>query len=72
MTRLLERAITEIQNLPPTDQDAIASLILEEIADDRRWDEAFAKSHDRLAQIAEQVRAEIRAGKVQALRLEEL
>jgi len=36
MTRLLEQAIEEARKLPASEQDAIAALILDELADDRR------------------------------------
>ena len=48
MTQLLERAIAEARNLPEPAQGAIAALILEQIADDQVWDEAFARSQDQL------------------------
>lgn len=40
MTELLERAIARLQALPESEQDAIASMILEEIADDLNGDVA--------------------------------
>ena len=46
MTQLLEKALHEVSKLPPEKQEAIASVILEELEDDRRWDEAFAASQD--------------------------
>ena len=33
-------------------QDAIAAIILEEILDDRRWDDAFARSQDQLGRLS--------------------
>lgn len=44
MTELLKRAIARLKTLPPSDQNAITTLILEELEDDRRWDESFARS----------------------------
>ena len=64
MTQLLEQALTEIKKLPESEQDAIASLILEEIADDERWQESFARSQDQLARLAAKVREDVRAGRV--------
>jgi hypothetical protein len=72
MTQLLERAIKEIQGLPETEQDAIASLILDELADEKLWDETFARSQDKLSRMAEKVRADIRAGKVKDISVEDL
>ena len=39
MTHLLERAIEAVNNLPETEQDAIAALILEQVASLRLGDE---------------------------------
>ena len=67
MTELLERAITRLQTLPESEQNAIASIILDEIEDERRWDEAFSRSPDILAKLAASAMAEYRAGKAQEL-----
>jgi hypothetical protein len=72
MTQLLERAIGEAQKLPPSDQDAIAALILEELADDRRWDDAFAASQDRLSKLAAKVKGDIASGRVRDIGIDEL
>jgi len=72
MTALLEQALAEVHKLPPDQQDAIATLILEELADEERWDRAFAQSHDALARLADKVRAEKQAGKVQPIGFDEL
>jgi len=61
MTRLLQQALAEIEKLSAGEQDAIAARILEEIADERRWDEAFARSQDQLGRMAERVRQEVLA-----------
>ncbi|HEX7185093.1 MAG TPA: hypothetical protein VF756_24910 [Thermoanaerobaculia bacterium] len=68
MTSLLEQALQEIQKLPPAEQDAIASLILKEIRDERLWDEKFACSQDKLARMAEKTREDIRAGRTRGVR----
>jgi len=52
MTELLDRAIAKLQTLPDSEQNAIAAIILEEIEDERRWDEAFSRSPDILARLA--------------------
>ena len=67
MTELLEQAIARLKTLPSSDQDAIAAMILEELEDEARWDEAFAKSQDVLAKLADEAMAEYRAGKTQVL-----
>ncbi|GAX44404.1 hypothetical protein NIES4075_54220 [Tolypothrix sp. NIES-4075] len=44
MTKLLEEAIAAVSQLSESQQDAIASLILEELASKQSWNKAFAKS----------------------------
>jgi hypothetical protein len=72
MTTLLEQAFAEVQRLPPAQQDAIAALILEELADDARWDHAFAQSADVLARLAQKARANKRAGKAKPMGFDDL
>jgi hypothetical protein len=72
MTQLLQQAIGEIQKLPDADQDAIAALILAELEDDRRWDEQFAQCQPQLAKLAEKVREDVQAGRVQAMDVDKL
>ena len=72
MTKLLEEAFAKASKLPDQEQDALAAVILEELASERRWDQAFADSADLLAQLAEQALAEHQAGKTQMLDPERL
>ena len=72
MTKLLEEAFVEASKLPEQEQDALAAVILEELASERRWDQAFADSADLLAQLADQALAEHRAGKTHVLDPERL
>ncbi|HXX83513.1 MAG TPA: hypothetical protein VEN29_05975 [Casimicrobiaceae bacterium] len=67
MTRLLEAALGEVAKLPPSEQDAIAAILLEELASEQRWNELFAKSQDVLAKLAEEALAEHRAGRTKPL-----
>jgi hypothetical protein len=67
MTDLLERAISSLKTLPEEEQNAIAAIILDEIEDERRWDEAFSRSPDTLAKLAAFAMTEYRAGKTQEL-----
>ena len=46
MTELLDRAIAKLKTLSTSEQDALASMILEELEDDMRWDKAFSRSPD--------------------------
>jgi hypothetical protein len=72
MTQLLEQALAEVRKLAEPEQDAIAALILEELADERRWNEAFACSQAPLARLAAKVREDIRAGRVRRVGMDDL
>ncbi|MHC5935437.1 hypothetical protein [Nostoc sp.] len=72
MTKLLEQAIALVKQLPETEQDAIAALILEELEDEAHWDKIFATSPDALAELATAALAEDQAGKIQELDIETL
>ncbi|WP_009634042.1 hypothetical protein [Synechocystis sp. PCC 7509] len=67
MTELLENVIAQLKTLPANEQDAIASIILEEIEMEQRWDESFSRSPDTLAKLAASAMAEYREGKTQKL-----
>ncbi|WP_089726616.1 hypothetical protein [Candidatus Thiosymbion oneisti] len=69
MTQLLERAVKKARSLPEEDQNSVAAIILEEIEDEVRWDQAFANSQDMLAKLASEAMEEDRAGKTQELDL---
>ena len=69
MTDLLESAIAQLKTLPSIEQDAIAKMILDELEDERRWDESFARSPDLLAKLAAEAMNEHHAGKTQELDL---
>jgi hypothetical protein len=62
MTDLLEKALTEVAKLPPPEQDALAAILLAELASEQRWTESFARSQDALAKLAEEALTEYRAG----------
>lgn len=72
MTSLLQQALVKLEKRSAAEQDAIAAIILEELADEERWQQAFANSPEKLAALAEQVRADIAAGRVHALGIDEL
>jgi hypothetical protein len=67
MTHRLEQAISALQKLPEPAQDAIATLILDQISDDMAWDEAFAQTQGQLAVLANKARADAAAGRVRRL-----
>jgi hypothetical protein len=64
MTQRLEQAISELAKLPEPAQDAIATFILDQIADDVAWDDAFSRSQDQLAELARKAREDVAAGRV--------
>lgn len=72
MTQLLEEVLTKVRQLPASEQDAIAQLILDELEDEQQWDAAFARSQDVLSRLAEKARADIRAGKTKSIGMDEL
>ncbi|MBM4329332.1 MAG: hypothetical protein FJ118_19480 [Deltaproteobacteria bacterium] len=71
MTKL-EKAFVAASKLPAKEQDAFAEWILEELASERRWQQAFARSGDALAKLAEEALAEHRAGRTRELDPERL
>jgi hypothetical protein len=64
MIALLERALAEVARLPEEEQEVIATLILDEIAAKRGWDERFAKAQDQLGALMRSARAEVARGDV--------
>lgn len=67
MTQLLEKAFSEAAKLPEEEQNALAEWILDELDSEHQWDEAFAKSQDLLAKLADEALKEYQAGKTQPL-----
>jgi hypothetical protein len=63
MTTLLEQAVAKARDLPASEQDALANLILEEIEADQKWDQLFARSPDKLRKLADRAWAEHENGK---------
>ena len=72
MSQLLDHAVAEVRKLADADQDAIAALILQEIEDDRQWDEALAKSPGKLAALAARAEEQVKSGKCRVARFDEL
>ena len=62
MTDLVEKALTEVKKLPPSEQDAVAAILLQELAAEERWAGSFAKSQDVLEKLAQEALVEHRAG----------
>lgn len=67
MTKLPEKVLERVAKLPASEQDAVAAIVLDELASEERWAESFAKSQDKLAKLAEEALAEYKAGRTQPL-----
>jgi hypothetical protein len=62
MNALLKQALAEVERLPEAAQESIASLILQEIEDERRWDERFSASQDQLGELVRRAQGEVAEG----------
>jgi hypothetical protein len=67
VTQLLEKAFVEASRLSEPEQNALAEWLLEELASEKEWDEAFAQSSEVLSRLAEEALADHRAGHTQQL-----
>ena len=67
MTQLLKKAFSEVAKLPASEQDAVAALVIEELASEKRWSSSFANSQDLLAKLAEEALAEYASGQTKPL-----
>jgi hypothetical protein len=68
----LQRAFGEASKLSTQEQDTLATIVLEEIEDDARWEASFARSQKQLSRLADKVRQDIRDNKVSAAGIDEL
>jgi len=67
MTTLLQNAFAKASELPPAEQDLLASRLLAELAEEDEFDRAIAASSGKLARLAKEALAEYRAGDTQEL-----
>jgi hypothetical protein len=67
MTQALEAAIASAAKLPPDEQDALAALLVAEMASEERWSDLFSQSQGLLAEMAQQALLDHAAGKTQSL-----
>lgn len=63
MTKALEDAFKEAQELPEREQDQLAEAIRAEIEAERTWAKRLAASGDALADLADEALAEHRSGR---------
>ena len=52
MNKMLERALAAIAKLPDEQQEVIAASILDDLETEKGWQDRFAKSQDRLAELS--------------------
>jgi hypothetical protein len=67
MTTLLEKALQKVEALPEDDQNAIASEILDSLADEEGWKSRFVARRDRLRQLAQEALQEDERGETRPL-----
>jgi hypothetical protein len=67
MTTLLGKALEKVGALPQDEQDAIASQILDSLADEAAWKQRFAAKRDRLRQLAQEALDEDERGETRPL-----
>ena len=62
MSSLLEKALEKVGTLPPDEQDAIASQILESLADEEAWKRRFHEKREVIRRMAREAIAEDERG----------
>jgi hypothetical protein len=67
MTELLKKAFSEASRLPPEEQDQLARWLLAEFASEKRWEHAYSRGRDRLADLAREAVSEREAGETEEL-----
>jgi hypothetical protein len=67
MTTLLGKALEKVGTLSQDEQDAIASQILDSLADEEAWKKRFADKRDRLRQLAQEALDEDERGETRPL-----
>jgi len=72
MSQLLDQAMAEARKLSDAEQDTIAAIILEELEDDRRWEESLARTPGKLAALAARAEKQVQAGQCRTAGFDEL
>ena len=67
MTELLKKALAKLSELPENEQEEIASLILEEIEDEKKWQTSFANSEKQLEILASEALQEFKQEETRSL-----
>ncbi len=72
MTELLRRAFKRASELPPDQQDALASTLIQELEAEQNWDTTLAESQDELSALADAALDEHRDNRTKPLDPDEL
>jgi hypothetical protein len=75
VTPAVNTIIKMIEQLPESEQNRVADHLREylaELEDEQKWDEAFAKSKDKLAYAAREARKQIAEGKSEPMDFDKL
>lgn len=67
MTELLKKAFDAASQLTPQQQNAIATLLLDELESDGPWQSAFQSSADELSGLADEALSDHREGRTEPL-----
>jgi hypothetical protein len=67
MTKLLDEALNKVASLPQNEQDAIATEILDSLADEEAWQKRFAAKRDKLRELAREALEEDDRGETRPL-----
>ncbi len=62
MTPLLATALAKIEEFPKNEQDAIASQILDSLAEEAEWQAVFAANKTEIKRLAHEALVEVRRG----------
>ena len=71
MTKLLAQLFQDLAKLPEAEQDAVATIMLEELDAEARWSAAFSASQAALEALADEALAQYRAGETTPLGFDE-
>ena len=72
MTKMLQQAFDEASKLPDAEQDLLASWLLAELSAEDDFDQAIARSADKLTGLARDALAEHRSGRTEELNPEHI
>ena len=72
MSKLLEEALTKLAELPESEQDFIATWLLDELDSDGRWKKLLSDSGDTLERLADEALAKHEDGRTEELDTDKL